>query len=89
MKIQEGCENRCAYCVIPRVRGPVRSMPLGAVAAEARALGGAGYRELVVTGIHLMSYGATWGWTSPTRSGPFTARRASGASASARWNRWA
>jgi threonylcarbamoyladenosine tRNA methylthiotransferase MtaB len=61
MKIQEGCENRCAYCVIPRVRGPVRSMPLGAVAAEARALGGAGYRELVVTGIHLMSYGRDLG----------------------------
>jgi threonylcarbamoyladenosine tRNA methylthiotransferase MtaB len=57
MKIQEGCENRCAYCVIPSVRGPVRSMPLSEVAAEARALVAAGYKELVVTGIHLMSYG--------------------------------
>ncbi len=63
MKIQEGCENRCAYCVIPRVRGPVRSMPLEEAAAEARALGAAGYRELVVTGIHLMSYGRDLGLT--------------------------
>jgi threonylcarbamoyladenosine tRNA methylthiotransferase MtaB len=63
MKIQEGCGNRCAYCVIPSVRGPVRSMPLAEVAAEARALGEAGYRELVVTGIHLMSYGRDLGLT--------------------------
>jgi threonylcarbamoyladenosine tRNA methylthiotransferase MtaB len=63
MKIQEGCENLCAYCIIPSVRGPVRSMPLDEVAAEARALGEAGYRELVVTGIHLMSYGRDLGLT--------------------------
>ena len=63
MKIQEGCENYCAYCVIPSVRGPVRSMPLNEVEAEARALVAAGYRELVVTGIHLMSYGRDLGLT--------------------------
>jgi threonylcarbamoyladenosine tRNA methylthiotransferase MtaB len=63
MKIQEGCDNRCAYCVIPSVRGPVRSMPLHEVEAEARALGAAGYRELVITGIHLMSYGRDLGLT--------------------------
>lgn len=63
MKIQEGCENRCAYCVIPSVRGPVRSMPLPEVEEEARALGEAGYKELVVTGIHLMSYGRDLGLT--------------------------
>ena len=63
MKIQEGCDNRCAYCVIPSVRGPVRSMPLAEVAAEAKALGAAGYKELVVTGIHLMSYGRDLGLT--------------------------
>jgi threonylcarbamoyladenosine tRNA methylthiotransferase MtaB len=61
MKIQEGCDNRCAYCVIPSVRGPVRSMPLDQLAAEARALGEAGYKELVLTGIHLMSYGRDMG----------------------------
>ena len=57
MKIQEGCDRYCSYCIIPSVRGPVRSMPLEAVAAEAARLGKAGYREIVVTGIHLASYG--------------------------------
>ena len=57
MKIQEGCDRYCAYCIIPSVRGPVRSMPLEAVRQEARRLAQAGYPELVVTGIHLASYG--------------------------------
>ncbi len=57
MKIQEGCDRYCAYCIIPSVRGPVRSMPLPAVRAEALRLRDAGYREIVVTGIHLASYG--------------------------------
>ena len=57
MKIQEGCDNWCSYCIIPAVRGPVRSMPLGDVRREAERLGAAGYREIVVTGIHLASYG--------------------------------
>ncbi len=57
MKIQEGCDRYCAYCIIPSVRGPVRSMPLADVRAEAKRLGEAGYREIVVTGIHLASYG--------------------------------
>ena len=57
MKIQEGCDRWCAYCIIPAVRGPVRSMPIDAVAKEACRLAEAGYREIVVTGIHLGSYG--------------------------------
>lgn len=57
MKIQEGCDNRCTYCIIPSVRGPIRSRPLEAIAREARALAGAGFVELVLTGIHLTSYG--------------------------------
>ena len=57
MKIQEGCDRWCAYCVIPAVRGPVRSMPLAQVREEAGRLAKAGYRELIVTGIHLASYG--------------------------------
>ena len=57
MKIQEGCDRWCAYCIIPAVRGPVRSMPLTDVRREAERLAGAGYREIVVTGIHLASYG--------------------------------
>jgi len=57
MKIQEGCDRNCAYCIIPSVRGPVRSMPLEAVAEEAKRLAAAGYLEIVLTGIHLASYG--------------------------------
>ncbi len=63
MKIQEGCDRYCSYCIIPSVRGPVRSMPLPDVAAEAARLGAAGYREIVVTGIHLASYGRGTDWT--------------------------
>lgn len=61
MKIQEGCDRWCAYCIIPAVRGPVRSMPLEAVRREAARLGAAGYREIVVTGIHMASYGRETG----------------------------
>ncbi|MBQ8507528.1 MAG: tRNA (N(6)-L-threonylcarbamoyladenosine(37)-C(2))-methylthiotransferase MtaB [Clostridia bacterium] len=57
MKIQEGCDRWCAYCIIPAVRGPVRSMPLEKVRCEAERLAQSGYREIVVTGIHLGSYG--------------------------------
>ena len=61
MKIQEGCNRYCSYCIIPFVRGPVRSMPLCAVEKEAKRLAEAGYREIVLTGIHLMSYGLDTG----------------------------
>ena len=61
MKIQEGCGNRCTYCIIPSVRGPIRSQPPAETALEARALGEAGFREIVLTGIHLTSYGRDLG----------------------------
>ena len=57
LKIQDGCDRFCAYCIIPYARGPVRSRPLAEVEAELRALGEAGAQEVVLTGIHLMSYG--------------------------------
>ncbi len=57
MKIQEGCDRYCAYCIIPHVRGPVRFMPLADVRREAAHLAEQGYREIVLTGIHLASYG--------------------------------
>ncbi|MCL2810533.1 MAG: tRNA (N(6)-L-threonylcarbamoyladenosine(37)-C(2))-methylthiotransferase MtaB [Clostridia bacterium] len=57
LKIQEGCDQRCTYCIIPQVRGPVRSRPLADVGAEADRLAAAGFAELVLTGIHLNSYG--------------------------------
>ncbi len=63
MKIQEGCDRWCAYCIIPSVRGPIRSMPLAQVKAEAERLAKAGYVELVLTGIHMASYGRESGET--------------------------
>jgi len=57
MKIQEGCDNHCTYCIIPSVRGTIRSRPLDAIREEAKALAKAGFQELVLTGIHLTSYG--------------------------------
>ena len=57
MKIQEGCDRYCTYCIIPFVRGGIRSRPLEDIRTEAARLCRAGYRELVLTGIHLTSYG--------------------------------
>jgi len=57
MKIQEGCDNHCTYCIIPSVRGTIRSRPIDAIREEAEALAKAGFQELVLTGIHLTSYG--------------------------------
>jgi threonylcarbamoyladenosine tRNA methylthiotransferase MtaB len=57
LKIQDGCNLRCSYCVIPFVRGKSRSMPLSEVVAEVRRLTAAGYKEIVLSGINL----GTWG----------------------------
>lgn len=57
MKIEDGCDNFCSYCVIPYARGRVRSLPLAEAAAEAARLAGGGFREIVVTGIEISSYG--------------------------------
>ena len=57
LKIQEGCDNHCSYCIIPSVRGPIRSRPLDDIRKEVFRLSQAGYREIVLTGIHLCSYG--------------------------------
>jgi len=57
MKIQEGCDRWCTYCIIPSVRGPIRSRPLDEIRAEAESLADAGFKEAVLTGIHLTSYG--------------------------------
>lgn len=57
LKIEDGCESRCAYCIIPRARGPIRSKPLHEVVEEAKILIDAGYREIVLTGIEISAYG--------------------------------
>ena len=57
IKIEDGCENRCAYCIIPKARGPVRSKKPETVLEEAKALAAAGCREVILTGIETASYG--------------------------------
>ena len=57
LKIQEGCDRYCTYCIIPYVRGGIRSRRPEEIATEARRLAQAGFSELVLTGIHLTSYG--------------------------------
>ena len=58
LEVQQGCDHRCTFCVIPFGRGPSRSVPAGAAVAAARALAAKGYREIVLTGVDLASYGA-------------------------------
>lgn len=57
LKIQDGCNNFCTYCVIPYTRGRIRSLPLEEMARQAAHLAAEGYRELVLTGIEIASYG--------------------------------
>jgi threonylcarbamoyladenosine tRNA methylthiotransferase MtaB len=58
VQIQNGCDHRCTFCIIPMGRGPSRSVPAGDVVAQARTLVEAGYREIVLTGVDITSYGA-------------------------------
>jgi len=57
LKVQDGCDNRCSFCVIPYVRGQSRSLPLERVLTEVRTLVSAGYREVVISGINLGRWG--------------------------------
>ena len=57
LKVQDGCVNFCSYCIIPYTRGPVRSAPLDVILEQARELEARGYREIVVTGIEIASWG--------------------------------
>lgn len=57
LKIQEGCQRYCTYCIVPRARGKLRSMPQEKIMVKAQELVKAGYREIVLTGINLTSYG--------------------------------
>lgn len=57
LKIQEGCDNHCSYCIIPSVRGPVRSREPEEILREVIRLEASGFTEIVLTGIHLCSYG--------------------------------
>ena len=57
LKVEDGCVNFCSYCIIPYARGPVRSLPLAAAAEQTRQLREEGYREVVITGIEISSWG--------------------------------
>ncbi len=57
VQVQQGCDHRCTFCVIPFGRGPNRSVPVGAVVAQVRTLVERGYREVVLTGVDITSYG--------------------------------
>ena len=57
IKIQDGCDRFCSYCLIPFARGPVRSRPAAEIVGEVSSLVGAGYREIVLTGINTALYG--------------------------------
>ena len=57
LKVEDGCVNFCSYCIIPYARGPVRSLPPETAAEQARQLAAAGYREIVLTGIEISSWG--------------------------------
>ena len=72
LKVQDGCVNFCSYCIIPYTRGPVRSAPLELAVEQAKALAADGYKEIVITGIEI----ASWGADLPGKPGPETMIRA-------------
>ena len=58
VQVQNGCDHRCTFCIIPYGRGNSRSVPMGAVVEQVKRLVGNGYREVVITGVDATSYGA-------------------------------
>lgn len=58
VQVQQGCDHRCTFCIIPFGRGPNRSVPIGAVADQVRTLVASGYHEVVLTGVDVASYGS-------------------------------
>ena len=57
VQVQQGCDHRCTFCVIPYGRGPSRSVPIGGIVEQVRALVAHGYKEVVLTGVDITSYG--------------------------------
>jgi threonylcarbamoyladenosine tRNA methylthiotransferase MtaB len=58
VQVQQGCDHRCTFCIIPFGRGPNRSVPMGAIVQQVRTLVASGYREVVLTGVDITSYGS-------------------------------
>lgn len=71
VKIQDGCNQFCSYCMIPYVRGRVRSRREEEILREVRELAARGYREIVFTGIHISSYGLDFDYPGEVRQTPF------------------
>jgi threonylcarbamoyladenosine tRNA methylthiotransferase MtaB len=65
VKVQDGCLLRCSYCIIPKVRPHLASRPIEHIVDEVKRLVDNGYREVVLTGIHLGHYGIEWNWQRP------------------------
>jgi len=61
LKIQEGCDFSCGFCIIPAVRGPARSIPMGQILEQVKEIVNYGVQEIVLTGINMGSYGKEWG----------------------------
>lgn len=61
LKVQDGCNYACTFCIIPRARGRSRSLPIGEILSRMEKLAEAGYKEIVLTGIHIASYGSDIG----------------------------
>jgi threonylcarbamoyladenosine tRNA methylthiotransferase MtaB len=61
LRVQTGCEERCAYCIIPTTRGRSRSIPIEEVVSEVQRIAEAGFKEVTLTGVHLGSYGRDLG----------------------------
>jgi threonylcarbamoyladenosine tRNA methylthiotransferase MtaB len=57
VQVQQGCDHRCTFCIIPFGRGPNRSVPIGMIVEQVRTLVASGYREIVLTGVDVTSYG--------------------------------
>lgn len=66
IKVQDGCNQFCSYCIIPYTRGRVRSRGIEDIVSEVTALADKGYKEMVMTGIHLSSYGVDFTQENPT-----------------------
>lgn len=62
IKVQDGCNNFCSYCIIPYVRGRERSRNIESIIEECKNLAKKGFKEIVINGIHLSSYGKEWGF---------------------------
>ena len=79
IKVQDGCNQFCSYCIIPYARGRVRSRSHEDVAEEVKGLVAGGYKEVVLTGIHLSSYGIERMEENPVSHGDWNHRGAAGA----------